>query len=520
MATIEKEEVYKGIWKIANDLRGSVDGWDFKQYVLGMLFYRYLSENLTQYLNDFEGDNFNYAELSDSDITEEIKEEIINVKGFFIYPSELFENIVKTINNKENEENLNEIIQNIFNKIELSAYGADSEDDIKSILSDIDVNSNKLGTTIKNRCENLKKLIIGIDSMNLKSYNSNSIDTFGDAYEYLISMYASNAGKSGGEFYTPQEVSKLLAKICIGNKTKIRKVYDPTCGSGSLLLQFPKLLGKENILEGIYGQEKNTTTYNLCRMNMFLHNINYSKFNIKNGDTLEENMHKIDKPFDVIVSNPPYSVKWKGDSEPTLINDPRFSPAGILAPKSKADLAFIMHIISMLSNDGIAAVVCFPGILYRGGAEAKIRKYLVENNFVDSIIQLPENLFYGTSISTCIMTLKKSKTDDKVLFVDASKEFIKATNNNKLTDENINNILDIFENRKEIDFKSTLISKDEIAKEKYNLSVSTYVEPEDTTEKIDIDILNKELKEIVEKENILRANIDKIIAEIEGEINE
>ena len=383
------------------------------------------------------------------------------------------------------------------------------------LFDDIDVNSNKLGATVAKRNDKLVKILDGIANIPLGNYKDNSIDAFGDAYEFLMSMYASNAGKSGGEFYTPQEVSELLTRLAIVGKTSVNKVYDPACGSGSLLLKSAKILGKDNVRNGFYGQEINLTTYNLCRINMFLHDIDYDKFDIACEDTLVSPQHWDDEPFEVIVSNPPYSIKWAGDDNAVLINDPRYSPAGVLAPKSKADFAFIMHSLSWLATNGTASIVCFPGILYRGGAEQKIRKYLIDNNFVDCIIQLPDNLFFGTSIATCIMVLKKSKKDNSTLFIDATKECVKVTNNNKLTDENIKNIVKIFIDRKDIDYVSKLTSNKEIGENDYNLSVSTYVEKEDTREKIDIDVLNKEIDEIVARENVLREEINKIIGEIE-----
>lgn len=511
----EREELHKAIWSIADDLRGSVDGWDFKQYILGIMFYRYISENITNYINEGErkaGDtNFNYAKLKDSEAEPE-RNNLVKEKGFFILPSELFANVVKRA---RNDENLNETLEKIFNNIENSAKGAESEDDFSGLFDDIDINSNKLGATVSKRNEKLVKILEGIANINLGNYQDNQIDAFGDAYEFLMTMYASNAGKSGGEFYTPQEVSELLTKLAIVGKTSVNKVYDPACGSGSLLLKSAKILGKENVRNGFYGQEINLTTYNLCRINMFLHDIGYDKFDIACEDTLTTPQHWDDEPFEVIVSNPPYSIKWAGDDNAVLINDPRYSPAGVLAPKSKADFAFIMHSLSWLATNGTASIVCFPGILYRGGAEQKIRKYLIDNNFVDCIIQLPDNLFFGTSIATCIMVLKKSKKDNSTLFIDATNECVKVTNNNKLTDENINNIVDIFTKREDKEYVAKLVSNKEIEENDYNLSVSTYVEKEDTREKIDIDVLNKEIDEIVARENVLREEISKIISEIE-----
>lgn len=511
----EREELHKAIWSIADDLRGSVDGWDFKQYILGIMFYRYISENITNYINEGErkaGDTgFDYAKLKDSEAEPE-RANLVKEKGFFILPSELFVNVVKKA---RDDENLNETLEKIFNNIENSAKGAESEDDFSGLFDDIDVNSNKLGATVGKRNEKLVKILEGIAGINLGKYQDNQIDAFGDAYEFLMSMYASNAGKSGGEFYTPQEVSELLTRLAIVGKTSVNKVYDPACGSGSLLLKSAKILGKENVRNGFFGQEINLTTYNLCRINMFLHDIGYDKFNIACEDTLVSPQHWDDEPFEVIVSNPPYSIKWAGDDNAVLINDPRYSPAGVLAPKSKADFAFIMHSLSWLATNGTASIVCFPGILYRGGAEQKIRKYLIDNNFVDCIIQLPDNLFFGTSIATCIMVLKKSKKDNSTLFIDATNYCVKVTNNNKLTDENINDIVEIFTNRKDEEHIAKLVSNEEISENDYNLSVSTYVEKEDKREKVNIVELNKEIDEIVAREQILRDEIKKIISEIE-----
>lgn len=511
----EREELHRAIWAIADDLRGSVDGWDFKSYVLGIMFYRYISENLTNYINADEiaagNADFDYAKLSDEE-AEQAREDLVQTKGFFILPSELFVNVRA---HAPQDDNLNMTMESVFRHIEDSAKGTESEDDFAGLFDDIDVNSNKLGATVAKRNAMLVKLLDGIGAMKLGEYKENTIDAFGDAYEYLMSMYASNAGKSGGEFFTPQEVSELLTRLAVVGKTEVNKVYDPACGSGSLLLKAAKILGKENVRQGFFGQEINLTTYNLCRINMFLHDIDFDKFNIAHEDTLISPQHWDEEPFEVIVSNPPYSIKWEGDDNPVLINDPRFSPAGVLAPKSKADLAFIMHSLAWLATNGTAAIVCFPGIMYRGGAEKKIRQYLIDNNFIDCIIQLPGNLFFGTSIATCIMVLKKSKAENETLFIDASKEFVKVTNNNKLTEDNIAKIVASFVDREDKDYFCRLVPNDEIAAQDYNLSVSTYVEQEDTREVINITELNAEIKRIVAREQVLRDEIDKIIAEIE-----
>ena len=510
----ERDELHRAIWAIADELRGSVDGWDFKAYVLGMMFYRYISENLTNYINEGEweagNDGFDYTQLSDEN-AEQARKDMINTKGFFIVPSELFCNVRARAGK---DENLNMTLEAAFRHIEESAKGSPSEDNFAGLFDDLDVNSNKLGATVAKRNANLVKLMNGIADMKLGDYKDNSIDAFGDAYEYLMGMYASNAGKSGGEFFTPQEVSELLTRMAVAGKTEVNKVYDPACGSGSLLLKAAKILGKDNVRQGFFGQEINLTTYNLCRINMFLHDIDYDKFDIAHEDTLVNPQHWDDEPFEVIVSNPPYSIKWEGDDNPVLINDPRFSPAGVLAPKSKADLAFIMHSLAWLATNGTAAIVCFPGIMYRGGAEKKIRQYLIDNNFIDCIIQLPSNLFYGTSIATCIMVLKKSKADNRTLFIDASAECIKVTNNNKLTEENIRHIVDEFVSRADVDHFARCVPYEEIAQNEYNLSVSTYVQPEDTREVIDIVKLNAEIEQIVAREQVLRDEIAKIIVEI------
>lgn len=512
----ERDELHRAIWAIADELRGAVDGWDFKNYVLGMMFYRYISENLSDYITCGEraaGDTgFDYVTMPDED-AEGAREGLVQEKGFFILPSELFCNVCARA---KDDENLNETLETVFRHIEESAKGSESESDFEGLFDDFDVNSNKLGATVAKRNEKLVKLLSGVAEMNLGDVKGHDIDAFGDAYEYLMTMYASNAGKSGGEFFTPADVSELLTRLGTVGKTEINKVYDPACGSGSLLLKAEKVLGKDAIRNGFYGQEINITTYNLCRINMFLHDVGFDKFNIACEDTLISPQHWDDEPFELIVSNPPYSIKWAGDSNPLLINDPRFAPAGVLAPKSKADMAFIMHSLSWLATNGTAAIVCFPGIMYRGGAEKKIRKYLVDNNFIDCIIQLPSNLFFGTSIATCIMVMKKNKTDNRTLFIDASSECVKVTNNNKLTAENITRIVDVFAKREEIPHFSHLAPYQDIVDNEYNLSVSTYVEAEDTREKIDIVKLNAEITEIVAREQVLREEIDKIIAEIEG----
>ena len=515
----EREQLHKTIWKIANELRGSVDGWDFKQYVLGLLFYRFISENIENYVNNNQRKagitNFQYRDITDEEALLG-KSQILEEKGLFILPSELFCNIRK---GADKNENLNVVISNIFNNIESSARGTASEEDVKGLFDDFTID-NKLGNTVDERNEKLVKLLNAIGDLNFGEYEENKIDLFGDAYEFLMTMYASSAGKSGGEFFTPQEVGELLARIVIMDKTSVNKVYDPCCGSGGLLLKFAKILGKENVREGFYGQEINLTTYNLARINMFLHNINYNNFSIEREDTLIHPKHFNDEPFDAIVSNPPYSIKWAGKSNPLLINDERFAPAGVLAPQSKADLAFTMHMLSWLSPKGTAAIVEFPGVLYRGGAEQKIRQYMIDNNFVDTIIQLPPDLFFGTSIATCILVLKKNKTDNNILFVDASKEFVRNTNKNKLSNENINNIINLLKNRKSQDNKSYLATYDEVKDNDYNISVNSYLKTNNEQNNIDIEEVNKKLSEIVPRQHKIREELEEIIKELEADYHE
>ncbi len=515
----ERAELHRTIWRIANDLRGSVDGWDFKTYVLGILFYRFISENLAAYLNVQErkagAADFDYTLLSDAE-AEFGRVETVKEKGFYILPSHLFTNVRKQA---RLDANLNETLSRVFADIEGSALGADSENDIKGLFDDLDVNSNKLGPTVAKRNEKLVKLLDAIGELPLTSasgnFSDNTIDLFGDAYEYLMQMYASTAGKSGGEFYTPQEVSELLARITVVGKTEVNKVYDPACGSGSLLLKFAKVLGHDNVRQGFYGQEVNLTTFNLCRINMFLHDVNYEKFNVAHGDTLTDPAHWDDEPYEAIVSNPPYSIKWDGDANPLLINDPRFAPAGVLAPKSKADLAFTLHILSWLAVNGTAAIVEFPGVLYRGGAEQKIRQYLIDNNYVDAVIQLPPDLFFGTTIATCIVVLKKSKHDNATLFIDGSSEFVRSGNKNKLTAEHQQKILRAYTERKDIDHFTRLVDNGDIAENGYNIAVSSYVEQRDTCEAIDIQALNARIAGIVARQAELRTAIDAIVADLE-----
>ncbi|MCV6591099.1 MAG: type I restriction-modification system subunit M [Marinobacterium sp.] len=513
-STQQRAALHRQIWAIANDVRGAVDGWDFKQYVLGALFYRFISENFAAYIEAGD-DEVNYADFpDDSEVLAAIKEDAIKTKGYFIYPGQLFSKVAASA--KKNER-LNTDLANIFDQIEASASGYPSEHDIKGLFADFDTTSNRLGNTVKDKNSRLAAVLKGVAELDFGDFEGAQIDLFGDAYEFLISNYAANAGKSGGEFFTPQHVSRLIAQLAMHKQTSVNKIYDPAAGSGSLLLQAKKHFDAHIIEDGFFGQEINHTTYNLARMNMFLHNINYDKFDIQLGNTLTAPHFGDDKPFDAIVSNPPYSVKWVGSDDPTLINDDRFAPAGVLAPKSKADFAFVLHALSYLSAKGRAAIVCFPGIFYRGGAEQKIRKYLVDNNYVESVISLAPNLFFGTTIAVTILVLSKHKTDTTTQFIDASGLFQKGTNTNLLTDEHIQQIMEVFDSKENIDHLACSIPLEEVAGNDYNLSVSAYVEPEDTREKIDIKVLNAELKTTVEKIDQLRQDIDAIVAEIEAE---
>ena len=511
-STQQRAALQRQIWQIANDVRGSVDGWDFKQYVLGTLFYRFISENFASYIEAGD-DSIHYAKLPDHVITDDIKDDAVKTKGYFIYPSQLFATIVASANTNES---LNTDLAAIFAAIESSANGYPSETDIKGLFADFDTTSNRLGNTVKDKNLRLAAVLKGVAGLDFGDFEGSHIDLFGDAYEFLISNYAANAGKSGGEFFTPQHVSRLIAQLAMHQQTSVNKIYDPACGSGSLLLQAKKHFDAHIIEDGFYGQEINHTTYNLARMNMFLHNINYDKFNMQLGNTLIDPHFADDKPFDAIVSNPPYSVKWIGRDDPTLINDDRFAPAGVLAPKSKADFAFVLHCLSYLSSRGRGAIVCFPGIFYRGGAEAKIRRYLVDNNYVETVISLAPNLFFGTTIAVTILVLSKHKPDSATQFIDASGLFKKETNTNTLTDDHIAEIMGVFDSKENVAYFARSVPFEEVAANDYNLSVSSYVEAEDTREVVDITVLNAGLKTTVAKIDRLRAEIDAIVAEIEA----
>ncbi|GFR74645.1 type I restriction-modification system, M subunit [Elysia marginata] len=519
-ASQQRSILYNQIWKIADEVRGAVDGWDFKQYILGALFYRFISEDFADFIDKDRGEGQDpYHEMSKDDkiITAAFKHYMIITKGYFIDPDDLFVNVIKC------EGKLNTKLEGVFKKIEKS-YGQSkgAKNYIEGLFDDFDITSKRLGKTVDDKSKRLRKILEGIKELNFQ-FEDNKIDLFGDAYEFLISKYAANAGKSGGEFFTPQSVSKLLVKLAIHNQqTSLKTIYDPACGSGSLLLQVKKEFG-DSIFKGseFFGQEINTTTYNLARMNMFLHGVNYDKFHIYNGDTLAKHNPKLkdyQRKFDVIVSNPPYSLNWEGDSNPDISNDERFSKAGAMAPKSKADFAFVMDALYHLGNRGRAAIVCFPGIFYRGGAEQKIRQYLVDDNYIEAVISLAPNLFYGTSIATNILVLSRNKGDTSVQFIDASGEefFEKETNNNVMHDEHINRIIKIFVDKKPVAHVAESVSRNKIKDNDYNLSVSSYVEPKDTREVIDISKVHSEIKTTVGKIDQLRTDIDAIVTEVEA----
>ena len=519
-STQQRAALQRQIWQIANEVRGAVDGWDFKQYVLGTLFYRFISENFASYIEGGD-DSIHYAELPDSVITTEITDDAIKTKGYFILPSQLFTNVAGTANKNKS---LNTDLAGIFADIESSANGYPSERDIKGLFADFDTTSNRLGNTVAEKNARLAEVLKGVAGLDFGNFEGSHIDLFGDAYEFLISNYAANAGKSGGEFFTPQHVSRLIARLAMHKQTSVNKIYDPACGSGSLLLQAKKHFDAHIIEDGFFGQEINHTTYNLARMNMFLHNVNYDKFNIQLGNTLTDPQFGDERPFDAIVSNPPYSLNWIGSDDPTLINDDRFAPAGVLAPKSKADFAFVLHALNYLSSKGRAAIVCFPGIFYRGGAEQKIRQYLVDNNYVETVISLAPNLFFGTTIAVNILVLSKHKIDTRTQFIDASGLFKKATNNNVLTDNDdennpghIQQIMQAFDSKADEQHFTKSVLFEDVAANGYNLSVTSYVEARDNRQAVNIVQLNAKLQNTVDVIDKLRTEIDAIVAEIEGE---
>lgn len=497
----QQRQLHSKLWSIANDLRGNMEANEFKNYILGLIFYRYLSEKVESRVNDLlSEDDIDYLTAwQDEEYKEGLKEELLEQIGYFIEPTYLFSNLVNSIENGNFDI---EMLQKAINSITESTIGMDSQEDFDNLFDDMDLSSTKLGKDVKSRSKLIAKVISNISSIEF-SHEDTEIDVLGDAYEYLISQFASNAGKKAGEFYTPQQVSKILAKIVTIEKTDLKNVYDPTCGSGSLLLR----VAKEAKVRKFYGQEFTSTTYNLVRMNMLLHDVNYNNFDIKNNDTLENPEH-IDMKFEAIVANPPYSAKWSADDK--FLDDDRFSPYGKLAPKSKADFAFIQHMIYHLDDNGTMAVVLPHGVLFRGASEGVIRKYLIEEkNVLDAVIGLPANIFYGTSIPTVILVFKKNrKNKDDILFIDASNEFEKGKNQNNLTDDNVEKIVKTYKERSTIDKYSYVATLDEIKENDYNLNIPRYVDTFEEEEEIDLDLVSQKIK-----------SIDKEIAEIDEKLS-
>lgn len=503
-----KQQLEQKLWAIADILRGSMDANEYKNYILGFIFYKYLSEKIVTFLNkELEQDEliFKQAYETDDEYKEILEEESVETLGYFLEPKYLFETIVEKA--KINEFIL-EDLERALKKIGDSAAGSESEDDFENLFEDVDLKSSKLGKTPDEKNKKISEVILKLSEIDFKLEDTER-DILGDAYEYLIGQFASSAGKKAGEFYTPQEVSKILAKIVTTGKTKIKKAYDPTCGSGSLLLR----ISKEAKVADFYGQELNQTTYNLARMNMILHDIPFDDFDIKRGDSLEHPQH-IDMQFDAIVANPPFSAKWSSDKK--FNEDPRFSEYGKLAPKSKADYAFVQHMIYQLSEDGCMAVVLPHGALFRGAAEEKIRTHLIKNkNYIDAIIGLPANIFYGTSIPTLIMVLKKCRNnEDDVLFIDASQEYEKTKNQNKLRPEDIEKIVTTYKNREEIEKYSHKATIEEIEENDYNLNIPRYVDTFEEEEPIDLDEVVREIRKIDEEMKEVDAKIIKYCKEL------
>lgn len=511
MSTTEKQrqqqaELQKKLWSIANDLRGNMDASEFRNYILGLIFYRYLSEKTEEEVDKLlSDDNLSYEEAwQDEEYREAIEAELISQIGFVVEPQYLFSNFIRKIENQTFDI---EELHKAVNKVEESTRGEESEDDFNHLFADMDLNSSRLGTSNAARTKLISKVMVNLSTLPFV-HSDLEIDMLGDAYEYLIGQFAATAGKKAGEFYTPQQVSKILAQIVTTDKTDLRNVYDPTCGSGSLLLR----VGREARVRHYYGQEYNSTTYNLARMNMLLHDVNYNRFSIDNADTLEDPAVDEEK-FEAVVANPPYSAKWSAD--PKFMDDPRFSNYGKLAPKSKADFAFIQHMIHHLDDNGTMAVVLPHGVLFRGAAEGQIRRYLIEEkNYLDAIIGLPANLFFGTSIPTSILVFKKCRQkDDSVLFIDASQSFEKGKNQNHLSDEDVEKIVNTYRNREELDKFSHNATLEEIADNDYNLNIPRYVDTFEEEAPIDLDQVQSDLKTI-------EAEIKEVEQEISGYLKE
>ena len=501
-------ELQKQLWNIANELRGKMNADEFRDYILGFIFYKYLSEKMLLYANTLlKEDGIKYKEIDENstngkEYLEAVREEALSSLGYFLKPSELF----SVMANKSSS--IIEELESILNNIEQSTMGNESEDDFGNLFEDLDLNSTKLGKTVDARNTLIVKILSHLDKIDFEIENTET-DVLGDAYEYLIAQFASGAGKKAGEFYTPQEVSTILAKIVSTGKQKLKNVYDPTCGSGSLLLRVAKEV-KE--VSQFYGQELNRTTYNLARMNMIMHDIHYQRFDLKQDDTLENPMH-IDLRFEAIVANPPFSAEWSANQ--LFSNDERFSQYGKLAPSSKADYAFVTHMIHQLDENGTMAVVLPHGALFRGGAEGHIRQYLIENkNYLDAVIGLPEKIFYGTGIPTCIMVFKKCRENsDDILFIDASNEFEKVGKQNVLRAEHIDKIIDTYRNRSVTDKFSFVARTHDFIENEYNLNIRRYIDTYEAEEPVDLELVSRELQS-------LEKNISSTDKTIEGFCNE
>ena len=505
-----QQKLRNQLWTVANTLRGNMSAGDFMYYTLGFIFYKYLSEKIEKTADDIlkdDGVSFKQAWNSgDEELKEALKEECIQDLGYFVEPEFLYSTIISMI---EHKENILPALERSLKKIEDSTIGQDSEDDFGGLFSDIDLASPKLGKTADDKNRLISDVLVNLQGIDFGLIEAEDIDILGDAYEYMIGQFAAGAGKKAGEFYTPQEVSEILSEIVVTGKTRLKSVYDPTCGSGALLLR----TARGGNADTIYGQEKNPTTFNLCRMNMLLHGIKYKDFEIHNGDTLE-NDELGEHQFDAVVANPPFSAEWTAAEK--FNNDDRFSKAGVLAPKSKADYAFILHMLYHLNDGGTMACVAPHGVLFRGAAEGKIRRFLIEKkNYIDAIIGLPANIFYGTSIPTCILVMKKCRqSDDNILFIDASKEFEKVKTQNKLRPEHIQKIIETYRTRAEIEKYSHCATLKEIEENDYNLNIPRYVDTFEEEEEIDIKAVMAEIKELESKRTELDAQIEVYLKEL------
>ncbi|MGG2059672.1 type I restriction-modification system subunit M [Priestia megaterium] len=516
MTTIEiqrqqQAELHKKLWNMANELRGQMEAYEFKNYILGLIFYRYLSEKTeTRVARLLEEDKLSYEEAwRDEEMREALKEELIEQIGYVIEPEYLFSNMIQEILNGDQQGRFDtEMLQKGINAVTESTLGTDSQEDFQNLFDDMDLASSKLGRDVKSRSKLIAKIIVSINSIPF-IHDDVDIDVLGDAYEYLISQFAANAGKKAGEFYTPQQVSKILAKIVTIGKSDLKNVYDPTCGSGSLLLR----VSKEARVRKFYGQELTSTTYNLARMNMLLHDVSYQNFDIRNDNTLES-PHHVDMRFEAVIANPPYSAKWSADGR--FLDDERFSVYGKLAPKTKADFAFVQHMIHQLDDNGTMAVVLPHGVLFRGSAEGVIRRYIIEEkNYLDAVIGLPENIFFGTSISTCILVFKKCReADDNILFIDASNDFEKGKNQNHLSDKHVERIVDTYIKRETIDKYSYSAPLEEIESNEFNLNIPRYVDTFEEEQPIDIHAIQKRMKELDEEIVQIDIELEKYFKEL------